>query len=60
MANPVSQSKLLTDIRELIEIVDRRLGQLRQNGPPDALRTMVDIRNWNRASRSTLASRQCQ
>lgn len=45
MTHPVRSTQLLTDLRELIEIVDRRLVQLRRHGNQEAIRKMEEIRN---------------
>ena len=44
MTDAADRRQLLTDVRDLIEIVDRRIVQLRQSGPPDVLERMKDIR----------------
>ena len=44
MTDPVYRRQLLTDLRDLLEIVDRRLVHLRERGTPEALRLMEDIR----------------
>ena len=52
MAEPDGPRKqqLQTDLRDLIDVVDRRLIELRASGNDDAVRHMEDIRN--RACRS--------
>jgi hypothetical protein len=44
MPDPTYSRQLLTDIRDLIEIVDRRLIQMRREGTPDAIGELEDIR----------------
>jgi hypothetical protein len=44
MPDRTTSRQLLADVRDLIEIVDRRLVQLRRNGTPEAIRQMEDIR----------------
>ena len=50
--------RLVTDLRDLIEVVDRRLNELRQHGNTDAVGHMEEIRNHALLSLESLDAEQ--